>query len=264
MPDPTENGHPVTPVSVWLADHSWPQVAELIARGYDRLLLILGATEQHGPHLPLSTDTLVAERLAQELARRLGDTLVAPVIPVGTSDEHKEFAGTLSLSKATLAALIGDIGGSAVRHGFRRLLVLTAHGGNFDAIRAGVAHLREQQPSLAITAITELGQLLRPVTPGQQSRLPEAIAGWHAGERETSQMLYLKPELVQMEKAEAGYVGDMAAIMPRLVETGLQPVTPNGVLGDPRPANAERGALYLAELVESLVELISRNKQKVG
>jgi len=243
--------------SVWLANYTWPEVEKLLEQGCHTLLLMLGATEQHGPHLPLATDTIVAEALALDIATRLGKTLVAPIIPLGTSDEHKEFCGTLSLSKATLAGLIYDVGFSAARHGFKRLLVLSSHGGNYDAIRQGVTLLRQSIANLEVIALTDLAQAMQLVVNKKPADLPEAVMGLHAGERETSQMLYLRPDLVQMERAEVGYVGDMHTIMPRLMQVGLQPITANGVLGDPTMATAARGAVYLEQLALALVATIN-------
>lgn len=243
--------------SIWLAEYSWPEVEKLLAQGFDTLLLMLGATEQHGPHLPLATDSVIAAAVAKDLAVRLGKTLVAPIIPIGTSDEHMDFCGTLSLSKETLAGLIADVGRSAARHGFRRFLVLSMHGGNYDAIRMGVSRVRAETPNLQVVAFTELGQALLATTRNNPDNMPENVAGLHAGERETSQMLYLRPELVQMQKAESGYVGDMREILPRLMQVGLRPVTANGVLGDPIPATAIHGQNYLEQVVAALAEAIT-------
>lgn len=242
--------------SLWLADYTWPEVEELIAKGVTTLLLMLGATEQHGPHLPLATDTLIAEALAQAVAARLGHTLIAPIVPLGASDEHLAFAGTLSLSKQTLAALIADVARSATTHGFTRLLVFSSHGGNYDAVGAGVAQARAAAQTLAVLAVTELDAALRMSEATKLAEVPLAVAGLHAGEYETSQILHLRPDLARMERAEAGYSGDMHAVVPRLMQAGLRPVTPNGVLGDPTPALAERGARYIELQAQALAAFV--------
>ncbi len=246
---------------LWLADLTWVEVEQAIATGYDSLLLMLGATEQHGPHLPLATDTIIAQELAQAVAESLGKTLIAPVLPIGTSDEHLDFAGTLSLSKSTLAALINDIGRSAVRHNFRRLIVLTAHGGNYDAIRLGTEQLRQNWPNLEVIALTDLGDWLK--LEQAQGSVSAKEAGWHAGERETSQLLHLHPDMVRMKRAEAGYLGDFKAILPQMMTVGLRPVTSNGVLGDPARATAQQGQRYLAQTVQVLVKAIENYGQKL-
>jgi creatinine amidohydrolase len=247
--------------SLWLSDYTWPELDRLIGREVDTLLLMLGATEQHGPHLPMSTDTLVGEALAAAVAARLGRALAAPVVPIGTSDEHMDFAGTLSLSKDTLAGLIADVGHSAARHGFARLVVLSAHGGNYDAMRMGIELLRRNTPELEVIALTELAEALR-VSRGEEGDVPESIAGLHAGERETSELLRLRPDLARMERAEPGYTGDMRAILPRLMRVGLRPVAANGVLGDPRAATAEQGARYLERQADALAQAIRKRLEQ--
>ncbi len=246
------------PTSLFLTDLTWPEVEGLVAQGWDSLLLMLGATEQHGPHLPLATDTIIGLELAQRVAARLGQTLIGPVVPLGTSDEHLDFAGTLSLSKETLAALIADVGRSAARHGFRRIIVLSSHGGNLEAVRMGVERLRRNEPGLKVIAQSDLLAWLRTLEGRQTSPgVAQNQAGWHAGERETAQMLHLRPDLVRLDQAQAGYLGDMREVLGVLTTQGLKPVTPNGVLGDPVGAEAAHGQLYLERLAQNLVEAIA-------
>jgi creatinine amidohydrolase len=169
----------------------------------------------------------------------------------------------LSLSKSTLAALLADMGRSAYRHNFRRLIVLTAHGGNYDAIRAGAEQVRRDYPDLEVVALTDLLEWLQmEATRHPAEGIAAQAAGWHAGERETSQLLYLRPELVQTHKAEAGYVGDFKAILPQLMTVGLRPVTPNGILGDPANASPAQGQLYLEQTAQALTEAIRSKIEK--
>ncbi len=243
--------------SLWLADYTWPEVDTLVGDGEaDTLLVMLGATEQHGPHLPLATDTLIASALAETVAARLGRTLVAPIVPLGTSDEHLGFAGTLSLSKTTLTGLLADIGRSAVRSGFASLVILSAHGGNYDAIALGVEWLREEMPGLRVIALTDLDAARDVAARTHRTDVPEDVAGLHAGESETSQLLALAADLVRMDHAEPGVVAEAEKLLPQLRASGLRPVTPNGVLGDPRRASAERGRRYLEEIAAALAEYV--------
>jgi creatinine amidohydrolase len=108
-----------------LTESSWPDVAQAVAAGMTTVILPLGATEQHGPHLPLGTDTCRAAALAERLAERL-PALVAPVIPIGCSDEHGGFAGLLSLEAETLAAVIVDCARRMIDWGVRRMVGLPA------------------------------------------------------------------------------------------------------------------------------------------
>src|SRR5690348_11891152 len=108
----------------------WPEVQALIAAGRDTVVVALGATEQHGPHLPLATDALIGDHLAALIADRL-DAFVAPTVRIGCSSHHLGFPGTLSVSDDTFGAVVGDIVRSLARGGFRRVILLPTHGGNF-------------------------------------------------------------------------------------------------------------------------------------
>jgi mycofactocin precursor peptide peptidase len=229
-----------------LAALSSPAVAQAVAAGVTTVILPLGATEQHGPHLPLGTDTHRAEALAERLAERL-PVLVAPVIPVGCSDEHGGFAGLLSLDAETLAAVIVDCARRMVEWGVRRLVVLSAHGGNGRALALAEERLRRELPDLALW-IPDSGAVFDETVRAVAARedIPFETIGLHAGEWETSELLRLCPKQVQMEHAAPGYTGDMDEGLARLVASGTLALTLTGVVGDPRPANAARGERYLA------------------
>lgn len=230
-----------------LAEMSWPAVAQAVADGATTVIWPLGATEQHGPHLPLGTDTFRAVALAERLAAQLPGVLIAPALPIGCSDEHSGFAGLLSLDHATLARLIVDCARRMVAWGVRRLILLSAHGGNVRALALAAEQLAREWPSLQIWTpgdMTALGGAL--LAAAREEGITPESAGLHAGEAETSEMLHLHPQWVSMDQAVPGYTGDMEAIMPYLQGVGLQPVAPSGVLGDPREATAGRGDRYLA------------------
>lgn len=240
-----------------LDELTWPEVAAAVAAGATTLILPLGATEQHGPHLPLGTDTLRAAELARRLAALLPGALVAPTLPVGCSDEHAGFPGLLGLDAETLAALICDLARRAVAWGVRRLVILSAHGGNGNGLRRAGERLRAELPALQVWLPGE------PVTPhgdpaavAAAAGVARAAFGLHAGEGETSELLFLRPDLVRRELAAPGYTGDMAAILPTLMAVGLRPVTASGVLGDPTCADAARGERYLQASAEALAAAI--------
>lgn len=229
-----------------LAELSWPEVAQAVAAGVTTVILPLGATEQHGPHLPLGTDTCRAAALAGRLAER-SPVLVAPVIPVGCSDEHGGFAGLLSLEAETLAAVIVDCARRMAAWGVRRLVVLSAHGGNGRALALAEERLQREMPDLALWipgAMTVCGEAVLAIA--AEAGISLIALGLHAGEWETSELLYLQPEQVRMDRAVPGYTGDMDAALVRLVASGTRTLTPTGVVGDPRPADADRGERYLA------------------
>ena len=229
-----------------LAGMTWPMVAQAVADGMTTVILPLGATEQHGPHLPLGTDTVRAHALAERLAERL-PVLVAPALPIGCSDEHEGFAGLLSLEAETLAAVIADCARRMAGWGVRRLVVLSAHGGNGRALALAEARLRRELPELALwipDAALVCGDGVREVA--AFDGIPPAAIGLHAGEGETSELLHLCPQQVRMDRAIPGYTGDMEEGLTRLVAAGTRALTSTGVVGDPRPADAGRGERYLA------------------
>jgi len=233
------------PLVEWTA----PMVAQAVAAGRITVILPLGATEQHGAHLPLGTDTWRAAALADRLAERL-PVLVAPVIPIGCSDEHDGFAGLLSLEAETLAAVIVDCARRMVGWGIQRLVLLSAHGGNGRALALAEARLRQELPGLAVwipDAMTVCGAAVLGIA--ATDHIPLTAIGLHAGEWETSELLSLHPEQVRMDRAVAGYTGDMDAALIQLIAAGTQALTPTGVVGDPRAADADRGERYLAAQV---------------
>jgi mycofactocin system creatininase family protein len=216
-----------------LGDLTWPDIDA------DHLLAVpVGSTEQHGPHLPLSTDTDVAVALARALADRRGDVLVAPPVAYGSSGEHQAFPGTLSIGPEVTELLLVELGRSATET-FTRILLISGHGGNAIPVNRAVRRLRsEGRDALAWG--------------------PRWRGDPHAGRTETSVQLALHPALVQVERAEAGNTASLDMLMPALREGGVRPVSPNGVLGDPAGASVAEGAALLAEAVEDLATTVSR------
>jgi Uncharacterized protein, putative amidase len=241
-----------------LAEMTAPEVADAITAGIATVILPLGSTEQHGPHLPLATDSVRAAALADGLAAAMPGCLVAPVLPVGCSDEHTGFAGLIGLDHATLAAALVDCAKRMAAWGVRCVVLLSAHGGNAAALKLACTRLAAEEPGLHVcipTSSIELGERLADIAAGDGIAV-DAV-GLHAGEGETSEMLQLRPDLVRMDRAVVGYVGSMTEVMPRLKCEGLLPVTASGTLGDPRPASANRGARYLAARIDGLQQIIA-------
>jgi mycofactocin precursor peptide peptidase len=221
---------------VRLAHATWPQVEATAGR--DLLAVPLGSTEQHGPHLPLDTDTCIADALARGLAAARPDVVVAPSLSYGASGEHAAFPGTLLIGHGVLADVLTEIVRSA-RGSFRGVVLVCAHGGNHDAIAAARTRSSEEGDDvLAWTARVAGGDA-------------------HAGRTETSLMLALDPDAVRRDLAEAGCTESLDLLLPRLRSVGVRPVSSNGVLGDPAGASAEEGRLLLGALVEDLVAAVS-------
>lgn len=216
---------------------TWPSLDAAPGR---RPLLVVpcGSTEQHGPHLPLDTDT----RIAVEVARRLAagarcPVVVAPAVPFGASGEHQDFPGTVSIGSAALAGLLTELVRS-VRGWCAGVVCVSAHGGNADALRA-----------VAATAAHEGDRLLVwPVS------VPAGDA--HAGRTETSLMLAIEPSSVRLEKAAAGPMAPVDLLLPRLRAGGVRSVSANGVLGDPTGASAAEGRRLLEHLSRRLAAAV--------
>lgn len=196
------------------------------------LAIPLGATEQHGPHLPGSVDTVLASALCAGLARASVDVLVAPALPYGASGEHAAFPGTLSIGHEGLLHVLVELGRSATDT-IDHVLFVSAHGGNGASVRAAVTRLRAEGRDV---------EYFEPRWAGEP----------HAGRTETSMLLALDPFQVRMDLAEQGETRPLADLMPQLRAEGVRGVSPSGVLGDPRGATAEEGAELLARLVADL------------
>jgi creatinine amidohydrolase len=223
-----------------LGDLTWPEAKRLAASGA-ALAVPVGSTEQHGPHLPLSTDTDVAVALAARLAARRGDVIVAPPVGYGSSGEHAGFAGTISIGQQALELMLTELGRSAGET-FGRLLLISGHGGNLEAAVRAVARLRAESRDVLLWM------------PGRAvADAPDA----HAGRTETSLQLALDPGRVRAGLAEPGNRAPLAELMPVLRSSGVRAASPNGVLGDPAGASAAEGGRLLGLLEADLVAAVA-------
>jgi mycofactocin system creatininase family protein len=219
---------------VILGTATWTELgsaAELI------LVVPLGSTEQHGPHLPISTDTDVAVAVAHRAAAVRPDVVVAPALPYGSSGEHAGFPGTLSIGQGALEHVVVELVRSA--DAFGSVVLVSGHGGNAEPLARAARTLQAEG---------------RRVT----SWIPRGYVDAHAGRTETSLMLALHPELVRAEAAVAGDVRPIADLLPELRAGGVQAVAPNGVLGDPAGASAAEGEAVLGALVDDLLAAIDQ------
>ena len=229
---------------------AWPEVRAELEAGRDTVVIAFGATEQHGPHLPLATDALIGDHLARLVADRL-DAFVGPTVRIGCSEHHLEFPGTLSVSESTFHAVVADIVRSLARGGFRRIVALPTHGGNFGPLGAALEKLGPIE-GVEIRALTDLGALFAIARVGEQEHgVALGEGGLHAGEWETSMLMSIHPELVRLDKRQAGYTGDMQSAVSAIFGAGVHSVAANGVIGDPAQASAEHGARYW-ETVETI------------
>jgi creatinine amidohydrolase len=224
---------------VRLGARTWREVH---GAGRQIVAVPLGSCEQHGPHLPLDTDTRIAVALADGLADARADVIVAPAVTYGASGEHAGFDGTLSIGLDALTSVLVELVRSA--DAFSGVVLVNGHGGNHDAVEQAVA-----------TSINDGRAVLAwSPTPAATGRSADA----HAGRTETSLLLRLAPSIVQLERAEPGATAPLAELLPALRAGGVRSVAPNGVLGDPRGASAAEGAEVLRSLVDDLVAAVER------
>ncbi|HST64939.1 MAG TPA: creatininase family protein [Mycobacteriales bacterium] len=216
-------------------------------------LVPVGATEQHGPHLPAGTDTIVATAVCTEVAAATG-AVVLPAIPVGCSFGHgREIPGTLSLTPALLAALVGQYADWAASSGLRRLLFVNGHMGNSAALGAGTDHLRLERPDLKANWVE--WWLL---TDRLRAAMLHEGADVHGNRAETAMMLHVAPELVDLAAAAGADDEDRTGdLVFRYTASAL---SRNGVTGRPSEATAALGAELMAEAVTALSALVERGR----
>lgn len=232
-----------------------PEVHDLLEQGWDRIIVPLGATEQHGPGLPLGVDTYHAEATAVLAAERLGQTLVAPTVPLGYSPEHTAFPGTITLRPETLVAWVEDTIDSLSRSGFGYVYVWFGHGGNWAVLRDRLTRYGAEPSGPRVGFPRDLAGYVAetwerdPPTRG----VPVSVSGSHAGEFEASMLWALRPDLVRRDRLAEGDPRPLDQIAEQMMERGIDAVSANGVLGDQRAADPERGRRYLDVLADWLV-----------
>lgn len=208
------------------------------------LIVPVGSTEQHGPHLPLDTDTRIAAAVSHALVEHLddaspGDWVVAPPVHYGASGEHEGFPGTVSIGTAALRSLLLEYGRSALSWA-SRLVFVNGHGGNVEALAAAVALLRQESRDVGWVPCIAAG------------------ADAHAGHTETSVLLHISPGDVWADSLAPGNTAPLAELMPAMRSGGIAAVSEVGVLGDPTTATAAEGERIFAEMVNGCAGRIRR------
>ena len=222
-----------------LSAMTWPEVPEQSV-----LVVPVGSCEQHGPHLPLDTDLRIATELARRLVDGRDDAVLGPAIPIGASGEHESFPGTLSIGTEALVSVVVELGRSALPQPgserpapFTAVLFVNGHGGNIEALTRARALLVAEGRDVEVW----------------HPRVPDGDS--HAGRTETSMMLAMDPASVRVDRLVVGSTARWREIGPVVVADGLRAVTDNGILGDPRDADAAHGEQLLAELTTQLIAM---------
>jgi creatinine amidohydrolase len=252
--------HPF-PASRYLAYRTSPEIAAL-PKEKAVVVLSVASVEQHGPHLPVITDSLVGQTILGLALQRLdpeAQVWVVPPLCYGKSNEHRPFAGTLTLSAQTLAAVVRDVALSLARAGFRRLVLLNSHGGNPPVLDYIARDLHEETGMQLFSIMISRMGLQEPA-----SDPDEAAWGMHAGDGETSWVLALAPELVHMDRtADLGDYPHMPEGIRHLAVRGpvgfswlTADLSAMGVLGNPKAATAEKGQAYVEATVDKLAGVL--------
>jgi len=271
-----------TKIRNYLPHMTWVEVEELRSRT-DMVILPVGALEQHGAHLPIGTDFLNGLERAKLVAQRT-DVLVAPILFPGNSPYHLAFPGTITLSAETIQKVYFEAAESLIRHGFRRFLILNAHGGNRATSQYIADRINHETAGIAV----ELGAAAAPFREPAEPEPGERAFDRHGGVGETSNSLYLIPDLVDLEKARKttltmpGHLdrmvpevlaGDPTALRVFLAEalkaeetgkgTSTRELTDTGVWSgrDLAESSAERGRRETEAFVEAAVAFIERWKE---
>jgi len=246
-----------------LEEMTWPEIEAALRAGYETIIIPSGSIEQHGPHLPLLTDRLIGERVAELTASNLGRTLVAPIIRPGLSYHHMMFPGSLTVSPEVFTRLYEEYCLALARHGFRTFILTSGHGGNFafldgigfylmDFLRVHGFQTRVV-PEVYGAGYVELQQRLV----AEQFGVPVEEAQWHADVLETACMLAIRPDLVRMDKAARGWISADGSSIDLYAES-LRVLTPNGIIGDARRATREMGVALLERLSDWMAERLRR------
>lgn len=242
-----------------LAAMSWQDVGthapECVA------VLPVAAVEQHGPHLPVTTDTDLVTAIASAAEARLPQHLVlCPTLPYGSSNHHLDFPGTLSIGPELFTRVVTDLLTSLMRSGFRRIIVLNGHGGNATSVRQALAVLAQSQTAEVEIALTTYWELAGSAFCGGMPMESPALS--HACEYETSMMLRIASPCVRMDRAQRavrppsnGYIAweDEAPSSGVTVVRRTEYLSSNGSSGEPQPATAEKGSYLLGAAVDALV-----------
>jgi creatinine amidohydrolase len=244
--------------SVKLEELTWQEIETAINDGVTTALIPSGSVEQHGPHLGILKDAAWAEAIGIEVAKELGDALVAPVIRPGASEHHMGFSGTISYRPETLMRVTEDYCHSLAAHGFEHLVVFSMHGGNFPAMNAILPTLAKELTEVQLITLLDKDLLINPLMKSLEAfDIPEKGRG-HGGAAVTASVWYLRPDLVLEENFGTSFQGNISSS--KLMTDGLDSVTDLGHTGDPTYATKELGKDVTHRLVTAFTERIQADR----
>jgi len=239
---------------------SWTTVKEAVCKDPNpRIIIPVGSVEQHGPHLPLSTDTIIAEHIATRVASQV-PCILFPTLSISYSLEHADFPGTVSFTLQTFSSIIAEIADNLLNSGFKTLIVINGHGGNRAILDSSITSIKHAHPDLELYSFTILDIARKRFREIRKST--RTMIG-HADELETSMMLAILPGVVQMSKAvteEPTFPPSISLESEDLVNVTYgwktKDVTKSGVIGNPNFATPETGRLLLDYVVQTISSII--------
>lgn len=247
-------------MNLFMERMTWEEIRDAMRAGRKNALLMLGSIEQHGPHLPLNTDTLAAYSEAEKICSQLPDYLIAPIISLGCSSHHMGFPGTVTLSWETFTAVVEEVCISLDHHGFQRIAIVPTHGGNIPPIQKHLDRMREKiDAEVNFVTIDNFDELVDTVVREDLGgKLKVELHSCHACLHETSFMLAEFPDAVRKNKIVPGRTTKFDGKM--LVNGGdTKALSANGILGDPTLASAALGKIIedviIAEDVKRIRQL---------
>lgn len=244
---------------------TWPEVKEVIAQ--ERVVLVpVGSLEGHGPHCPIDTDTVIADGVCHRVADVIPDKVVVlPPITIGLAPNHMDFVGTLTLSETTFIQMVYEMCSGLAYHGFKRILIINGHGGNQSALDVAARMVTNRNPGV-LCGIMAYYLTPKAMKVDQKYSEAQGLTGSqdHGGFSETSCYLAFNPEPVDLSKAVKADIpyGSSFGFSAEDASVILMPywssISPMGVMGDPRQANAADGKAYLDVVVEEIVEIVKQ------
>jgi len=249
-------------------EFTWPEIRTAVAQNRVAVLPV-GTIEQHGPHLPLVTDVLTASEISRRAVRQIpSEAVLMPPVFYAFNEHHLDFPGTISVRGETFINYVTDIGRSLAHHGFRKILLVNGHGSNVPFLDIAARNITNETE--AICAMAPWWNLLPKelISELRESEKPGGMA--HGCELETSVLLYLRGDLVQMDKAARDmpversefFYWDLQSPSPVFFQEFFSRYSQTGTLGDPTKATLHKGELFTNAAIDTMIRLIRELRQR--